>query len=70
MNVRFWKKTNKLGGALDFGNNVMVTMLNNGRPKKIKLTKNFRTTTTKKNMRKKKQRNKQILHFKSGLSYR
>lgn len=70
MNVQFWKKTNKLGGALEFGNNVMVTMLNNGRPKKIKLTKNFRNNKNKKEHEEKKQRNKQILHFKSGLSYR
>lgn len=48
----------------------MVTMLNNGRPKKIKLTKNFRNNNNKKEHVKKKNRNKQILHFKSELSYR
>jgi len=33
----------KLGRMLGFGNNILVTMLNNGRPKnKTKLKENFR----------------------------
>lgn len=63
MNIRFWKKTNKLGGALDFGNNVMVTMLNNGRPKKIKLTKNFRNNNNKKEHEKKKTKKQTNIAF-------
>lgn len=41
----------------------MVTMLNNGRPKKIKLTKNFRNNNNKKEHEKKKTKKQTNIAF-------